>query len=40
MEAPEATEAARQFKAPAEGQAGLYIYRSGSFGGALKSVFS
>jgi hypothetical protein len=27
---------AKQFNAPADGTAGMYIYRSGSFGGALK----
>ncbi len=36
LESVEKSNAAKQFAAPAEGTAGLYIYRSGSFGGALK----
>ncbi len=36
MESTEKTEAAKKFNAPAAGKSGLYIYRSGSFGGALK----
>jgi hypothetical protein len=36
METKEQGEMAKKFNPPAEGSAGLYIYRSGSFGGALK----
>lgn len=36
MESKEKSELAKQFNSPSEGKAGLYIYRSGSFGGALK----
>lgn len=36
METKEKSEQAKQFNAPAEGKAGLYVYRSGNFGGALK----
>jgi hypothetical protein len=36
MESTEKTSAAKQFSAPAEGKAGLYLYRYGSFGAALK----
>ncbi|MEJ2743934.1 MAG: DUF2846 domain-containing protein [Gammaproteobacteria bacterium] len=36
LESIEKSNAAKQFSAPAEGTAGLYIYRSGSVGGALK----
>ncbi|SFG69809.1 DUF2846 domain-containing protein [Neptunomonas qingdaonensis] len=36
MESLEQTEMAKQFNAPSAGNAGLYIYRAGSFGGALK----
>ena len=36
MENPEKTGAAKSFSPPSHGTAGLYIYRSGSFGGALK----
>ncbi|MCL1141368.1 DUF2846 domain-containing protein [Shewanella gaetbuli] len=36
METKEKSEMAKQFNSPPEGKAGLYIYRSGSFGGALK----
>lgn len=36
MEAPEKTETAKKFNPPSDGYAGLYIYRAGSFGGALK----
>jgi hypothetical protein len=36
MEGIERTAAAQKFNPPSEGSSGLYIYRSGSFGGALK----
>ncbi len=36
MESDEKTEVAKKFNPPSDGNAGLYIYRSGSFGGALK----
>lgn len=36
MESAEKSNAAKEFKRPSPGKAGLYIYRSGSFGGALK----
>lgn len=36
MESKEKSELAKQFNSPPEGKAGLYVYRSGSFGGALK----
>jgi hypothetical protein len=36
MEPKEKSELAKQYNLPPEGKAGLYIYRSGSFGGALK----
>ncbi|GLP98359.1 hypothetical protein GCM10007891_02130 [Methylophaga thalassica] len=36
MESKENTELAKQFNTPSEGNSGLYVYRSGSFGGALK----
>lgn len=36
MASKEASELAKQFNAPSDGKAGLYVYRSGSFGGALK----
>ena len=36
MEGIERTAAAQKFNPPSEGTSGLYIYRSGSFGGALK----
>jgi hypothetical protein len=36
MESLEKSSMAKQFTQPANGDAGLYIYRSGSFGGALK----
>ena len=36
MESPEKSAEAKQFNAPTEGKAGIYVYRSGSFGGALK----
>ncbi len=36
MEDGEKSESAKMFSPPAEGNSGLYIYRSGSFGGALK----
>jgi len=36
MESKEKSEAAKKFAAPSPGNAGLYVYRSGSFGAALK----
>ena len=36
MESKEASEAAKKFPPPPAGQAGVYVYRSGSFGAALK----
>ncbi|NTS76805.1 DUF2846 domain-containing protein [Catenovulum sp. SM1970] len=36
MEPKEKSELAKQFNAPADGKAGVYVYRSGHFGGALK----
>lgn len=36
MESVERAAEAQKFNAPSEGNSGLYIYRSGSFGGALK----
>lgn len=36
MESTEKSEQAKKFVAPSNGNAGLYIYRSGAFGGALK----
>jgi len=36
MESTENSNQAKQFNAPTNGNAGLYIYRSGSLGGALK----
>ncbi|MCP4186758.1 MAG: DUF2846 domain-containing protein [Gammaproteobacteria bacterium] len=36
MVSDEKTEVAKKFIPPSDGNAGLYIYRSGSFGGALK----
>ncbi|MGX5174278.1 DUF2846 domain-containing protein [Aliikangiella sp. IMCC44653] len=36
MESNEASNAAKEFNAPSEGNAGLYIYRAGGPGGALK----
>lgn len=36
MESPEKSEQAKRFVSPSTGNAALYIYRSGSFGGALK----
>ena len=36
MEPKEKSELAKQYNSPSEGKAGLYVYRSGSFGGALK----
>ncbi|NQZ31347.1 MAG: DUF2846 domain-containing protein [Oceanospirillaceae bacterium] len=36
MESSELSEQAKQFNPPADGKAGLYIYRSGVFGAALK----
>lgn len=36
MESAEKSAAAKQFNPPSSGNAGLYIYRSGSFGAALK----
>lgn len=35
-EPTEVADKAKQFSAPSEGSSGLYIYRHGSFGGALK----
>ncbi|WP_252739018.1 DUF2846 domain-containing protein [Colwellia sp. D2M02] len=36
MESKERSELAKQYNSPSEGKSGLYVYRSGSFGGALK----
>ncbi len=36
METPKKDAEAKKFNSPSKGNAGLYIYRSGSFGGALK----
>ena len=36
MESREASEAAKRFRPPSAGNAGIYVFRSGSFGGALK----
>ena len=36
MESKEASDAAKRFGPPTEGNAKIYMYRSGSFGGALK----
>lgn len=36
MESKEASDSAKKFAQPSSGNAALYIYRSGSFGGALK----
>lgn len=36
METVQKSDMAKKFGAPSDGNAGLYIYRSGSFGGALK----
>jgi hypothetical protein len=36
MEPKEKSELAKEYNLPPEGKAGLYVYRSGSFGGALK----
>ena len=36
MESVEIQDAVKEFAPPSEGKSGLYIYRSGSFGGALK----
>lgn len=36
MESTEKSDQAKKFNAPTNGNAGVYIYRSGSFGGALK----
>jgi uncharacterized protein YlaN (UPF0358 family) len=36
MESKEKSELAKQYNSPSEGKAGLYVYRSGSFGAALK----
>lgn len=36
MQSQEATEKAKLVSAPPEGKAGVYVYRSGTFGGALK----
>lgn len=39
MESKERSELAKQYNSPSEGKAGLYVYRSGSFGGALKKIY-
>lgn len=39
MESVERTAEAQKFNPPGEGNSGLYIYRSGSFGGAFKKMF-
>ena len=36
MESSEMSDTAKQYNPPSSGNAGLYIYRAGSFGGALK----
>lgn len=36
MEPKEKSELAKQYNFPTEGNAGLYVYRAGNFGGALK----
>ena len=36
MESTEKSDMVKKFRSPADGKAGLYIYRSGSFGAALK----
>ncbi|MGB5788805.1 MAG: DUF2846 domain-containing protein [Pseudoalteromonas nigrifaciens] len=36
MESKEKSELAKQYNSPSEGKSGLYVYRAGSFGGALK----
>jgi hypothetical protein len=36
MESKVKSELAKQYNSPSKGKAGLYVYRSGSFGGALK----
>lgn len=36
MESAEKSDMAKKFNPPSDGNAGLYIYRSGGFGGALK----
>ena len=36
LESPENQATAKNFQAPQQGSSGLYIYRNGSFGGALK----
>lgn len=36
LESAEVQEEAKSFGAPSEGKSGLYVYRHGSFGGALK----
>jgi len=36
MESTEKSDMVKKFSSPSDGKAGLYIYRSGSFGGALK----
>lgn len=36
MESAEKSDAAKKFVAPADGKAGVYVYRSGALGGALK----
>jgi hypothetical protein len=39
MESKENTALAKQFNTPSEGNSGLYVYRSGSFGGLKKDVW-
>ncbi|NCC62008.1 MAG: DUF2846 domain-containing protein [Verrucomicrobiae bacterium] len=36
MQSSEATQSVKEFKGPANGNAGLYVYRSGTLGAALK----
>lgn len=36
MESKEKSDLAKKYNSPSDGKAGLYVYRSGSFGGALK----
>ena len=36
MESKEKSELAKKYNSPSDAKAGLYVYRSGSFGGALK----
>ncbi len=39
MESKEASLQAKQFNPPSEGKAGLYIYREGGVGGALRKIY-